>query len=145
MRSRSPWVLPVLVFLLACEPTFMFPGGELSGEVSAVPTDWAFADSVDTVQLETRPEDPYSVNIWGLGLGDRFYVASGGDSTWAGHIDENPDVRLRIGKAIYPLRAVRVEDQSTYAAFKEAVEEKYEREITEEQMAEGRLFRLDPR
>ncbi len=42
-----------------------------------VPGSWGFTDEVDTVQLEKRPAEPYSVNIW-LPATDAFlYVHAG--------------------------------------------------------------------
>ncbi len=53
------------LFLVAgCGPFLLLPGGKLGGATAPAPSDWAFADEVNTAQLETRPEDPYSVNIW---------------------------------------------------------------------------------
>ena len=37
--------------------------GALEGEVKASPSDWSFAGDYGFVELETRPEEPYSVNI----------------------------------------------------------------------------------
>jgi len=63
------------------------------------------------MQLETRPENPYSVNLWGVAVNHNMYVASdGGDSTWARAIDEYPAVRLRINDDIYRLRAQKTVD-----------------------------------
>jgi hypothetical protein len=133
--------------LAGCGPLVMIPGGELSGEVRPAPADWSFSDAVDTVQLETRPSDPYSVNVWGVGLGERFYIASGGgrESRWAQYMLENGDVRLRIDGAIYELRATLTEDPGELDAFLEAAQRKYEFEPEPEQRAKAILFRLDPR
>ena len=44
-------------------PFLSIPGGALAGEVVSEPvTDWSFVDSV-FLDLETRPEDPYSVEL----------------------------------------------------------------------------------
>ena len=71
--------LPVLITLLilACGPLGPLPGGELSGSVASAPSDWSFTDEQENVQLETRPSDPYSVNVWGAGVDGSFYVAAG--------------------------------------------------------------------
>lgn len=133
---------------MACGPLGPLPGGQLSGTASPAPADWSFSDEVETVQLETRPEDPYSVNIWGAGLEDGFYIASGqgGDAEWAQHIGDNSDVRLRVGEAVYELRAVRV-DQDTQAreAFLAAVKRKYEWTPEADDTENAWLYRLDPR
>ena len=144
---RLAWTLCVLVLALGCDPISMLPGGALSGTVRPTPADWSFTDSVEIVQLETRPEDPYSVNIWGVAAGGGFYVASGrGESSaWVGHLSEDPRVRLRVNEDLYELRAARSDDPSEREAFAEAAHRKYDFELSEEQEAKGILFRLVPR
>ena len=68
MKVVRPGLFTTLV-LVGCGPIVMVPGGELSGTTTPVPADWAFSDAVETVQLETRPDDPYSVNVWGVSDG----------------------------------------------------------------------------
>ena len=141
-----PFALPSLLFVLACGPLVMIPGGELSGDVTPPPADWAFTDAVDTIQLETRPADPYSVNLWGVAASGHFYVAAGdAESEWARHIADDPNVRLRVNDAVYELRATRTEDPAELDAFLAAATAKYDFEPTPEQRAEAALFRLAPR
>ncbi len=142
------FVLALIAILAVggCGPLVMIPGGALSGTVEPVPDDWSFTDEVDTVQLETRPDDPYSVNIWGVGIGERFYVAAGdAGSAWAGHLQADPRVRLRVGESIYELTAVPVRDEPEREAFLAGVKQKYDFEPDDEQRANSLLFRLDPR
>ena len=40
--------------------------------------EWSAAVDVSTVHLETRPTDPYSINLWGAGIGKDFYVSTKG-------------------------------------------------------------------
>ena len=146
MRSGGPVV--ALLFALGCGPLVMVPGGTLSGTVKPAPSDWSFTDSVETVQLETRPEDPYSVNVWGVAAGGAFYIASGrGESAaWAKHIAADPRVRLRVGEDLYELGAVRTTDEAELNAFIDAAKKKYEDfEPDERQRSEAILFRLEPR
>ena len=112
MPRLAPIVLSLA--LLACGPLGPLPGGRLSGEVAGAPPDWAFSDAEKNVQLETRPGDPYSVNVWGVAVGDHFYLASGqaGESKWAQYIVEDPEVRLRVAGTVYEMRAVRVEGET---------------------------------
>lgn len=136
-------VLPVLFGLLACDPVVMIPGGALSGEVQAVPADWAFSDEFETVQLETRPEDPYSVNIWGVAVGEDFYVASGkADNAWARHIAADDNVRLRIDGTIFEMRAVEDDTPEGRERFLAAAKAKYDFEPDPEQASDAILFRL---
>jgi len=132
-----------LCSLLACDPTVMIPGGRLSGETKPVPASWAFTEEVETVQLETRPEDPYSVNIWGVGVGDDFYVASGkADNAWARHIASDDRVRLRIEGSIYEMRAIRDDSAEGRERFLEAAKAKYDFEPDPEESSDAILFRL---
>jgi hypothetical protein len=139
-------ILIVLIALsgaLACGPLVMIPGGRLSGTVAPVPDDWSFSDDVETVQLETRPDDPYSVNIWGVAVGDEFYVASGkSDNAWATHIAADDRVRLRVDESIYELRAVRDDSADGRERFLAAAKAKYDFEPDPEQTSDATLFKL---
>lgn len=141
---RIAWTVCVLLLGVGCDPLSMLPGGALSGTVRPTPEDWSFTDSVEVVQLETRPEDPYSVNVWGVAARGAFYVASGrGESNaWAKYISEDPRVRLRVNDDLYELRAVRTDDPSDREAFLAAAHEKYDFEVDEEQQVQAILFRL---
>jgi hypothetical protein len=136
-----------LLLVLGCGPLVMIPGGSLSGDVQPAPADWSFTDEVETVQLETRPSDPYSVNVWGVGVGDIFYIASGRgvDAAWAEHIEANPNVRLRVGDAIYELDATRTSDPAELDAFLVAAKAKYDFEPEPGQRETAVLYRLTPR
>jgi hypothetical protein len=125
----------------------MLPGGALSGTVEPAPADWSFTDAVEIVQLETRPDDPYSVNIWGVAARGAFYVASGRgeENAWAKHLLEDPRVRLRVNDSLYELQAARTDDPAERDAFLEAAHKKYDFEVDEEQQSKAILFRLDPR
>jgi len=135
------------VFLVAgCGPLLVIPGGELDGVAVPAPKDWASAEDVSTIQLETRPEDPYSVNIWAVGMGPLLYVHAGANrSSWVEHMEANPDVRVRIEDKLYELRASRVESQDEFARFSDAYEEKYGSRPRNENVVEAYLFRLEAR
>jgi hypothetical protein len=140
---RLAIVMLALLGLPACGPLVMIPGGELSGEVQNVPSDWSFSDAVKTVQLETRPADPHSVNIYGVAVGRDFYVAaSKPDNQWARNIADDENVRLRIGKTIYELRAVRDDSPEGRERFVAALKQKYDYEPEEGEAYEPVLFRL---
>ena len=120
-RSRGLAVWVVLLGLTACEPLIMLPGGRLSGEVSPPPATWGFTDDIQVVQLETRPDEPYSVNIAYTQLDGALYVNAGDTETrWVQHMESNPLVRLRISGELYELRAERVTDPAEIAGFGEA-------------------------
>jgi hypothetical protein len=127
-------------------PCVLLPGGALEGANRATPGNWAFTDEVKTVQLETRPADPYSVNLWVVALDDGLYIHAGASrSTWVEHIETDPAVRLRVDEAIYELRASRVASQEEFDRFSDAYERKYGRRPRNENVDEAYLFRLGPR
>jgi len=140
-------VLALAAFVAGCAgPCVLLPGGALDGPTADPPESWAFTDEVDTVQLETRPADPYSVNIWVIALGDDLYVHAGANrSAWVENMEADPNVRLRIDDSIYELIASRVEDQAEFDRFSDAYERKYERRPRNEDVAEAYLFRLATR
>jgi hypothetical protein len=148
MVARSFLLALVLSASLAgcSRPFLLLPGGALDGETVPVPPSWSFTDEIDTVQLETQPADPYSVNIWATAVGDFVYIHAGANrSTWVEHIEADPNVRLQVGGAIYELAAARVAEQAEFDRFSDAYEKKYDRRPRNENAAEVYLFRLGPR
>jgi Uncharacterized protein conserved in bacteria (DUF2255) len=135
------------VLLCACEPMGPLSGHALSGAATAPPADWTSVGAAETVQLQTRPADPYSVNIWGVALGPDYYVASGrgGNSSWVGHISADPNVQLRIDNSLYDLRAVRVVDPDELARVGAAYAAKYDMDEQDNEPGEAWVFRLDRR
>jgi hypothetical protein len=148
---HRPAVGLILVALLTtmsgcAEPFIVMAGGELAGEVADPPVDWSGYKDEEIIQLETRPEDPYSVNIWMIARGPDLYVATGDDPTrWTRNIDENPDVRVRIQGMIYELEASRVEDVEEKTAIGGEYVAKYNVDDDDNWVQEGQLFRLDRR
>lgn len=104
---------------LGCGPFLVFPGGRLRGTLDpSALVDWHHTDDVEFVQIETRPDVPYSVQVYGVGSDRAFYIASQGwrgmmgstdRARWVEHLAEDPRLRLRVGRTIYPLLATRVE------------------------------------
>ena len=124
-------------------PFVLLPGGALEGSTVATPDSWSFTDAVKTVQLETLPAEPYSVNIWVIAAGENLYVHAGASrSTWVENIDANPNVRLRVNDSIYELVASRVDGQEEFDRFSDAYEQKYGRRPGNGNVAEAYLFRL---
>ncbi|MGE4650031.1 MAG: hypothetical protein AAEJ53_04005 [Myxococcota bacterium] len=107
------------VIALACNgPLGLLPGGKLAGESRSTPSDWNGVAKSGTVQLETRPEDPYSVNISYRVLDGVLYINAGDTETeWVKNIAVNPDVVLRLDGSLYSLRAQRVSDPAEIARF----------------------------
>lgn len=112
----------LLLLALGCNgPFLLLPGGELTGEATPIPTDWRFAGSSGTAQLETRPEDPYSVNIAYTVIDGALYINAGDTETrWVQNIADDARIRLRLGEALYEARAARISDPASIEAFGEA-------------------------
>jgi hypothetical protein len=146
MRGAS-LALSLLGFL-ACGPLGPLPGGRLKGEVVRDPVaDWSFTDDYETIALETRPEDPYSVTTWCFAHGGYLYVPSREprEKTWVQNVLADSRVRLRIGDRIYERRAVRVTDEAVIDAIVPAVLAKYELERPQgDDAPEVWFFRMDP-
>ena len=149
MNTRRTLTLCLLisVMLTACEGPFMnLPGGKLAGTPTPVPDSWAFTDEVDTIQLETNPAEPYSVNIWVAAMGEFLYVHAGDNrAEWVANMQANPRVRLQVEDAIYELAAERVTDQAEFTRFGDAYAEKYYGRPGNENVSEAYLFRLTAR
>ena len=113
--------LGILVFLLflGCNgPLLLLPGGKLDGSGESAPMNWSMAGDAGTVQLETDPEDPYSVNVAYTVLDGELYINAGDTETqWVKNIAADPQVRLRLKGHLYDVRAVRVSDPTEIARF----------------------------
>jgi len=107
-------ILPCLAaagLLLACSGPFLaFPGGALGGDVETAPvSDWSFVDSA-FMDLEVRPDDPYSVTVNYFVRDGRLYIDPAEGREWYRYLKEDPRVRVRFGfdDRVYPLKAVLV-------------------------------------
>ena len=138
------FALCALVMLASCRPLLIFPGGKLVGSVSTAPASWTVIDDVKTIQLETAPQDPYSVNIWAIGMGSILYVHAGTNrTTWVENMEANPIVRVQAADKLYQLRAARVKDKAEFARFSDAYEQKYGKRPRNEDVSQAYLFRLE--
>jgi len=64
MSGSIPRTIPVLLLVAACGgPAGVIPGGELSGEEATAAAWRDVVSESGTLDLETRPADPYSVRI----------------------------------------------------------------------------------
>lgn len=112
MNSSSRFaLLGLLASLLAIScggPFLIIPGGRLAGEVvSDKITDWSFVN--DTfVDLETRPSDPYSIELNYVVRDGKLYVDPAEGRDWLDYIRADPNLRVRFGNKIYPVTAVLV-------------------------------------
>ncbi len=135
--TRQEGLAGVFAALLgtACAPFLVFPGGELEGTpAAAVVEDWGFTDAVEFVQIETRPARPYSVQVYGVGSGPAFYIASQGwrgalgsahRARWVDHLAHDPRIRLRVGGTLHELEGIRVEDDGEVEHVRKLFRKKY--------------------
>jgi hypothetical protein len=107
-------LLALVPLLLAVGPCGPIPGGRIDGELVSAPAGWRFTDDVSTIQVETRPEDPYSVTTWCFTDGTDLYVPSRNAERkpWVQNVTRDPRVRLRIDDRVYEMQASRVTDQT---------------------------------
>ncbi len=146
--------IPLLLILMliltlgaGCSADYLpFSSGALAGVEQTNPGSFVEVGARNVIQLETRTDTPYSVNLWVIGKTDHLYVFAGDNrATWVEHIEVNPAVRLRSGEDIYLLQAERVTDAEEFVAFADAWEAKYGRRPRNENVDETYLFRLTPR
>ena len=148
-----PVVLALAVLLTACGPLGPFAGGRLRGDVHSGPSpNWAFTQDIETIQLETNPEDPHSVNTWCGDYQGALYVPTSlilgtdepSEREWVKNALADPRVRLRIDGVIHELRAVRVEDPQELEGAKARLMAKYDEEVTDHSN-EAWIFRMQAR
>ncbi len=136
MRTAAPRPLLALTAILLLSlapgcggPFLLIPGGALSGEVVTEPvTDWSFVDDA-FVDLEVRPEQPYSVELNYIVRDGHLYIDPAEDRRWLTYIREDPRVRARFSGRVYPLTAVLVGRPGELDGFD----------------ADRFIYRLDPR
>ncbi len=123
-----------------------FSSTALDGVVTPIPQTWSSVAEAKIIQFETRPEDPYSVNLWVLGMDSYLYVYAGDNrSQWVEHIEANTDVRLGHADKIYELTATQVVDDTEFNAFARGWESKYGNLPRNMNLAEVYLYRLTTR
>jgi len=109
----------VLISTLAGCQLIPLPGGELQGRVVRA-DDWSAAEGETILQLETRPGDPYSVNLRVTLIDGALYVDAAPGRRWHEHVREDPRVRVKLGDQIYRACAAKVEDEAVTKRFADA-------------------------
>lgn len=94
----------------------VFPGGALGGD-TRVTEDFSFASQYSVLQLETNPDDPYSVNLLIVVIDGKLYIDAAPGRRWHRYIEENPHVRVRIGGHVYPAIARHITDPKIVSRF----------------------------
>jgi hypothetical protein len=110
--------LAVALALAGCGPV---PGGSLSGRAATAPASWAseLPGGRRICEIEARPEKPYSIQVECFLFQDALYVQSHRWAlaswwpveSWAAVLIAHPDVRVRLGDALFELRAQRIADE----------------------------------
>lgn len=120
-----PALVVAALWLAGCGgPLGPFAGGELSGVSAEPPASWRHVP--ETIQLEVRPQAPYSVNVWSIGIGPHLYVATGKEgSSWLRYLQADANVRVRLDGMIYALRAVEVRQSEERKRVIAAYQSKY--------------------
>ena len=155
MRTgQSSQIVVLAALLVSCTPLGPLPGGELDGDLASNPPgDWSFSDSQTTIQLEVRPADPYSVNVWCIATNGSLYVAAGEASRrWARALIDDARARVRIGAGLYEVMAVRVTAVAEIQRYLDALSKKYpvsdahlsDFQTDSDEPPSAVLFRLDP-
>ena len=81
----------------------------MEGPVAEAPSTWELDRDSALAQLETQPNDPYSINFTYVQLDGRLYAYAGDTRTnWVANIEKNALVRVRLQNKIYAARATRV-------------------------------------
>ncbi len=128
------------IILTGCTQPFIgVPGGKLSGSDATPPGSWGAVP--DVVQMETRPDDPYSVNIWAVSKDNHLYVGTQ-DATWVPFIQQDPRVKIKIDERLYSLTALEVKDPAEIDRVISVYSSKYDFDASEVGN-NGQLFRLE--
>ena len=145
--SKELGSLALGVALFGCSaPIGPIPGGTLSGELASWPENWAHVEDRENVLLQTNPEDPYSVTIWGLGLGSDFYIAaSKRTNRWAQYLEADPSVVLNVDGKLYEATASRVSGAEEALPVSVAFRAKYDVQGHRDFENEGSFYRLTAR
>ena len=148
-KIRAVAFVVTLVSSMACGPIGPFSGGRLSGEEGSWPTDWNTVADIPEIQLETRPTDPYSINVWLVVVDNEAYIASSllmgpevpEERQWVRNIATDPRVRVRIEGMVYSARLETVADPAVKARVYDDFREKYP-ELEESRGDGARYFRI---
>ena len=113
-------ILALYVLMLgACGgPFLLLPGGALEGPERSIAAIELSGEGA-VVQLETRPSNPYSVNLNAVYRGNTVYLDPAEERTWYAHLLADPNVRIKISgdEHVYTAVAVAETDQEIVAGF----------------------------
>lgn len=93
--KRLLLILTVLSLSACGGPLAIIPGGALSGPEMAFSLKHIPAEDI-VIQLETRPRDPYSVNVNAMVVEGGLFIDPASDRNWYPHLIENNNVRIKL-------------------------------------------------
>jgi hypothetical protein len=114
---RKLYLTLILIGLTAChQPLFLVAGGRLTGAeipLGGVP------NTGGVMQLETRPDEPYSVNVGYTLLEGQIYLDPAEERQWYQNILSDPAVRIRFDGAntVHPMLSIRVSEPTILGQF----------------------------
>ncbi|MEE2822833.1 MAG: hypothetical protein VYA53_07605 [Acidobacteriota bacterium] len=128
----SLMIVLLFLYLNRSDPYGRLPGKEIQGtEIAGLVKDWSFVQQYPWVTAEVRPANPYSVFV-GYFLHDGVIYISSEGKRWAYFLRQDPNMRLRVGKQIYRVRATPVIDSEHLSRVRAAYRDKYPTRTLEE-------------
>ena len=117
-RIIAALLLTTLTLAGCSEPVWWFSGGKLSGKDEALQFAKIPAEG-GVIQLETNPDDPYSVNVNCTIIDGTVYVDPQESRAWYQNIKQSPRVRFRFDGSdlIHDALAVEETDQEIIGRF----------------------------
>ena len=143
MRNAIAIALTATTLCACGAPIGPIPGGHLQGTTKDWPVNWTFTDAQEYILLETDPNDPYSVTLWGVSLDDGFYIAAADpNSQWVLNLMRDPAVIVGVSGNLYRGKAAAVNNRSLSQRVRRRYLAKYEIEAEEfdEAAAQGGMF-----
>ena len=117
-----------LISLMGCQSAFLtLPGGRLTGDEVQVES-FSFAADYGLLQLEVRPDKPYSVWLRVIVKNEKLYIDAAPNRRWHKYLADDPRVRVKLGDKIYPARVQLVTDKILLQEF----------------LSNRSIYRLDP-
>jgi hypothetical protein len=128
-------------------PLGPIPGGAFEGGVDPNPNpDWSNLEEV--IELEIRPEKPWSLSVWNTVIDGQLYVpsAQGARRRWTSVALADPRVRVRTHGKIYERRIELVTDEALRRRIGAAIAERYDiGDRDESDLQSTWFFRIAPR
>lgn len=127
----------IVLSITGLDPNQRRAGLWLRGDAKSFPADWSFADTHQTLLVETHPWYliPHSVTIFFVTDKGNLYLHAdyppGGKfpsgKSWTAAVGHDPNVRVKIGNDVFDGKAVLVTDPAEFNALFEDFQKKYPR------------------